>query len=168
MEAILLFHFAAYPAMTPQDGVKLLYQSAFGPGHLLADPARALAFLRRELAETSPASGPLYEAIGGGYARLQLSAARAAGLSAEEIFREFSRAAEAPCPGDAAFAQGLVLLEKLTARGEAPFSAAELTAYLREYRAAGCPMVSHSPAYRAHYRPAYRVVFAPAPAGPRL
>lgn len=163
MEAILLSHFAAYPAMTPQDGVKLLYQSAFGPGHLLADSARALAFLRRELAETPPAPGPLYEAIGGGYARLHLAAARVAGLSAEAIFRDFSRAAEALCPGPNVFSEHLALLEKLTARGAAPFSTAELTAYLREYRAAGCPMVSHSATYRAHYRPAYRVVFAPAP-----
>lgn len=163
MQAILLSHFAAYPAMTPQDGVKLLYQSAFGPGHLLADPARALAFLRRELDETPPAPGPLYEAIGGGYARLHLAAARAAGLSAEAIFREFSCAAEAPCPGVDAFLEHLALLERLTAWGEAPFSSAELTAYLRDYRAAGCPMVSHSPVYRERYHPAYRVVFASAP-----
>lgn len=163
MEEILLAHFAAYPAMTPQDGVKLLYQSAFGPGHLLADPDRALTFLRRELEETLPAPGPLYEPIGGGYARLQLAAARDAGLSAETIFREFSRAAESPCPGSAAFEDGLALLERLAARDTAPFSADGLAAYLREYRAAGCPMVSHSPVYREHYHPAYRVVFAPRP-----
>ena len=42
MEQILRSHFARYPAMTPQDAVKLLYQSAFGPGHLIADPAYAL------------------------------------------------------------------------------------------------------------------------------
>ena len=37
MTDILLFHFARYPKMTPQAAVKLLYQSAFGPGHLIRD-----------------------------------------------------------------------------------------------------------------------------------
>ena len=32
MTDILLSHFAQYPQMTPQDAVKLLYQSAFGRG----------------------------------------------------------------------------------------------------------------------------------------
>ena len=49
MEQILRSHFARYPAMTPQDAVKLLYQSAFGPGHLIADPAYALRRLEEEI-----------------------------------------------------------------------------------------------------------------------
>ena len=41
--------------------------------------------------------------------------------------------------------------------GLLPFSPAALAEYLRGYRAAGCPPVSHSAAYRAAYHPAYRV-----------
>ena len=155
---ILRAHFARYPKMTPQDAVKLLYQSAFGPGHLIRDEAYARARLAEELAQTPPCDGDLLEAIGGGYARLRLSAARAQGLPEAEVFARFSAAAQAPCPGKAAFEEGLSLLETLTARGEAPFSAGELADYLTGYRAAGCPMVSHSEVYREHYRPAYRVV----------
>ena len=33
-----------------------------------------------------------------------------------------------------------------------------LADYLAQYRAEGCPMVSHSETYRNAYRPAYRVV----------
>lgn len=158
MKTVLRSHFARYPAMTPQDGVKLVYQSAFGPGHLLADPDRARAFLHRELAETPSRAGEIYEPIGNGYARLHLGAAKAAGLAEEEIFQAFFGAANGETPGKETFEQGLSLLEDLTTAGEAPFSAAELTDYLAEYRAAGCPMVSHSPVYREHYHPAYRVV----------
>ena len=159
MEAVLLTHFARYPAMTPQDAVKLLYQSAFGPGHLIADKALARARLEAELSATpADAELPLLEPIGGGYARLHLAAAKAQGLPEEEIAVRFFAAAEAEAPGKAAFAAALSALERLAKEGTCPFSAAELTAYLTDYRAAGCPMVSHSETYRTLYRPAYRVV----------
>lgn len=163
MEALLLTHFHRYPLMLPQDAVKLLYQSAFGPGHLIADPEMARVRLAQELAETPACAGLLLEPIGGGYARLHLAAAKAQSLSPEEIFARFSAGAAAPCPGKAAFEQGLSLLEALTARGEAPFSPQALADYLTEYRAAGCPMVSHTPVFRQHYRPAYRVVLTDTP-----
>ena len=56
--------------------------------------------------------------------------------------------------------QAEAALEELIRAAEAgllPFSLAALTEYLRGYRAAGCPPVSHSAAYRAAYHPAYRV-----------
>ena len=64
-------------------------------------------------------------------------------------------------PGDErlpGFERELALLRKAAQEGLAPFSAAALDGYLAEYRAAGYPPASHSPRYRAAYRPAYRVV----------
>ena len=158
MTEIFRAHFARYPQMTPQDAVKLMYQSAFGPGHLIRDEGYARSRLAEELAQTDPCDGELLEEIGGGYGRLHLGPARARGITGEEIFARFSAAAGAPCPGKEAFEAGLSLLEALTKQGEAPFSAGELADYLAAYRAEGCPMVSHSETYRAAYRPAYRVV----------
>lgn len=158
MTEILRAHFARYPQMTPQDAVKLLYQSAFGPGHLIRDEGYARARLTEELEQTPAHDGELLEPIGGGYARLHLGAAKARSLSPEAVYTAFSAAAAAPCPGKAAFEEGIALLEALAAKGETPFSAGELAAYLTAYRAEGCPMVSHSEPYRAAYRPAYRVV----------
>lgn len=158
MTEIFLTHFARYPKMTPQDAVKLLYQSAFGPGHLIRDEGAALARLEQELAATPPSDGPLLEDIGGGYARLHLGAAKGQKVPVCAIFNRFLAAAQAECPGKAAFEEGLSLLEALTEEGKAPFSPAALGAYLADYRAAGCPMVSHSETYRTQYRPAYRVV----------
>ncbi len=158
MTEILRAHFARYPQMTPQDAVKLLYQSAFGPGHLIRDEGYARARLAEELEQTPACAGELLEPIGGGYARLHLGAAKARGVTGEEIFTRFSAAAAAPSPGKEAFEEGLSLLEALTKQGEAPFSPQALADYLTQYRAEGCPMVSHSELYRAAYRPAYRVV----------
>ena len=158
MTDILLFHFARYPKMTPQDAVKLLYQSAFGPGHLIRDEGMARARLAEELAATPEHNEPLLEDIGGGYARLHLGAAKAQKLPLDTIFARFFASAQAACPGKAAFEAGLSCLEGLTAQGRAPFAPAALAAYLTEYRAEGCPMVSHSQTYRDHYHPAYRVV----------
>lgn len=159
MEAILLTHFARYPAMTAQDAVKLLYQSAFGPGHLIADRTVARVRLEEELSATpAEADLPLLEPIGGGYARLRLAAAKAQGLPIGEIADRFFAAAETEAPGKAAFAAALSVLERLAEEGKCPFSAAALAAYLTDYRAAGCPMVSHSGIYRELYHPAYRVV----------
>lgn len=52
------------------------------------------------------------------------------------------------------FERELALLRKAAQEGLAPFSAAALDGYLAEYRAAGYPPASHSPRYRAAYRPA--------------
>lgn len=161
MESVLLAHFARYPKMTPQDAVKLLYQSAFGPGHLIRDEAMARTRLAEELAATPAHDGPLLEVIGGGYARLYLGAAKAQKLSTDEIFSRFLTAAQGECSGKLAFEAGIRSLQALTEQGRAPFDAQALAAYLTDYRAAGCPMVSHSPVYREHYHPAYRVVLQP-------
>ena len=95
MEQILLTHFARYPKMTPQDAVKLLYQSAFGPGHLIADQTYALRRLEEELAATPAHDGELLEPIGGGFARLHLGAAKAQNLPVSAIFDRFFAAATA-------------------------------------------------------------------------
>ena len=91
MRTILLAHFDRYPVMTPQDAVKLVYQSAFGPGHLLADPDRARAFLHREWEETPAREGAVWESIGNGYARLHLAAAKAANLEEETMGQPAAR-----------------------------------------------------------------------------
>ncbi len=48
MREILLEHARRYPKMQIEDAVKLLYQSEFGGGHMIADPQRSLAFIKSE------------------------------------------------------------------------------------------------------------------------
>ena len=40
--ALARLHARRYPLMAPQDFGKLAYQSEFGPGHMVSDPALAL------------------------------------------------------------------------------------------------------------------------------
>lgn len=156
IEGVLLFHAARYPLMTPQDAVKLLYQHAFGPGHLLSDPLKAMVYLEREHAALPPAAPRPPEPIGNGLVRVYLN-----GLSLKELarlFYDFSETAATFQGDEALLTQGICVLERLTTSGKMPFAMDALTTFLTAYRAAGCPMVSHSPQYRQAYAPAYRVV----------
>lgn len=159
MRSVLLAHACRYPAMNPTDAVKLLYQSEFGGGHLIRDESAYLSRLREEYEATPQRSDvPLWEEIGGGMVRVNLAALDSAGLSPQELGRVFLRSAESPRGTLAGFREKLALLQTLTREGAFPFSPADLDAWLDAYEAQGFPPVSHSPAYRAAYRPAYRVV----------
>lgn len=48
IERVLKLHFALYPDMTPQDAVKLIYQSEFGCGHFVPSHERAREMLYME------------------------------------------------------------------------------------------------------------------------
>lgn len=155
---ILQSHAVRYPKMEPTDGVKLLYQSEFGGGHLIRDPDACLAYLQAEWEKTpfDPAA-PLCEDIGGGIVRVML-AALAHRSQVERLGRDFIRSAACVQGDVGAFENKLAILRKLTAEGCFAFSLAALDEYLAAYREAGYPAVSHSETYRTLYRPAYRVL----------
>lgn len=48
MKEILLRHFEKYPKMQVTDAVKLLYQSEFGGGHMIANPGKSLNWIKTE------------------------------------------------------------------------------------------------------------------------
>lgn len=152
MQQILLDHFKRYPAMTPNDFIKLLYQSEFGGGHLIADPARALARLKNELetmGHETPA--PALEPIGGGLMRLHLQHIAALGLRPETANGLFLCACEPRGTMDGLNAKLDLLAATFPDMPDLPEAIAD-------YRAAGCPAMSHTETYRAAYNPAYRLV----------
>ena len=157
LETVLKDHAKCYPRMEPTDAVKLLYQNEFGGGHLIRDEEACLRYLRAEFNATpiDPAA-TRREYIGNGIYRVNLAALREDEL--DRLGRDFIASA-AVHKGDLdRFIQKLDVLRRLTAEGIFAFSSAELEKYLTAYEQAGYPIVSHSPAYRKHYRPAYRVV----------
>ena len=153
---LLLLHAERYPKAEPTDLLKLVYQAAFGPGHLVSDPLRAEAYIAKEM-QSAPSLPYLTEPIGGGYARLYLGTARDRGLSPEEIARRFIRAAECP-PAPAVLDRLLAELTSLAEAGHFAFSVDALGKALSRWEAAGKPLFRHSETYRAAYAPAYRVV----------
>ncbi len=160
LEEILRLHAHFYRKMQPADAVKLLYQASFGPGHMIPDPAAALERTRLEMAAVTgpsdlPGDGtPIFEEIGGGYARLYLNPC----MNPAHITRLFTASANAPIHQSSDFTGSLNLLRRLTEEGVFGFSSDELEEYLDGYICAGMPAVSHSDEYREAYRPAYRVV----------
>lgn len=144
MREILLGHAARYPRMQCRDYLKLLYQSEFGGGHLIADPGKALAWLERESAEAGVPELP-FEDIGGGLMRMYLPADGISSHTALGLFMETC----VPRGTMEGLNRKLDLLLEMH-----PEFAGDVAAY----RAEGCPAQRHSEEYRAAYSPAYRLV----------
>ena len=157
LEQILLRHAGQYPAMEPTDAVKLIYQNEFGGGHLIRDPEAAMRYLRREYDATPrDTAAAIAEDIGNGILRISLATLAAEDL--ERLGRCFIASAEAHRGSREAFLAKLAQLRAIAFAGAMPFCLADLDAYLKAYRAADFPAVSHSEAYRQAYHPAYRIV----------
>lgn len=150
---LLKEHFNNHPDMEVRDAVKFLYQSYLGGGHLIVDERAALTRLEEEWSrvEGDP-DAPLAEPLGHGRSRLHLNACKGKGLSVATVCRLFLLSARETVPDQEGFRQALELVRSL------PFSGEMAEGYLAEYQAQGCPMVSHSEAYRTAYAPAYRIV----------
>ena len=161
MEHILTVHFSKYPKMTPQDAVKLIYQSSFGGGHLISDTSAAMAYLRTERASATMLSIPLCEPIGHGMTRLSLHSEQCASIDDMTLIRMFAASAKRVLSrkdNQQRMEEGLSVLTQMTAQGKAPFSMDALSVYLHDYRVAGYPIVRHSEIFRQTYDPAYRVM----------
>lgn len=158
---ILHAHARRYRVMTPCDAVKLAYQSAFGPGHMIADAGAALERLRAEYdaLPEKETGGTLTEGIGGGFVRLHLAALDPAVLPLEAVNAMFCCSARM-VSGDRKeiFASAIEDIRRGCGEGYLPFSPAELEEYLDAYEKAGMPAVSHSEAYRKACFSAYRVI----------
>ena len=157
LERILREHAKRYPLMQPCDAVKLIYQNEFGGGHLIRDEQACLNYLRREYAavEKDP-TAPLYEDIGNGIVRVNLTALKEEDLG--QLGKAFIDSAAKHKGTLDSFLNKLEVLQTLTSEGVFAFDLDALNTYLSEYEAAGYPAVSHSPEYRQAYKPAYRII----------
>jgi thymidylate kinase len=154
-------HIQKYPQMQPADMVKMLYQSEYAGGHLITDPAGSLSRLILECRGLKArAAKHAFEDIGGGLYRLHLAALSALGLEPQTLNRLFVATANTAKGSTQSFSNKLDTFLASCRSGEQFFNFADAEAYVRNYRAQGCPPVSHSSAYRAAYAPAYRVVKA--------
>ena len=160
---LLKEHIAENPRMDVQDAVKLAYQSAFGCGHLLPAQERCAQMIQNEIDSTPEDEVPAFVPIGNGLCRLNLASAPVRALGADVIARMMlltDEVVRARADNPERFEQALEIILSLAENGETPFGAQEMQDYLSAYRAQGCPVVSHTPAYREAYHPAYRVVLS--------
>ncbi len=159
LKNVLTLHAQRYPAMEVRDYVKLLYQSEFGPGHLV-EAGDALTALQAEFAQAKEEGySPEYavEAIGGGLCRVHLDPRLLTGEDLPLLARCFARSAR-PRGRVEGLWKKLGLLTALTWTGELPLEQWELELFLALYESEGCPPLHHSDGYRELYRPHYRVM----------
>lgn len=157
-------HLLWFPLMQPSDIYKLLYQGVLGAEHLLSSPD---AFTRELAAEFEPLepdpSGRLLEPVRPDRTLLRLNL-RAYKCSSSQVSKLFSALLETSLipMGDSAELQSVwdrlvADCEQGLVPGITPEDMRTHTAWLEQ---AGFPAVHHSPIYRQHYQPAYRLISA--------
>jgi uridine kinase len=166
---ILQQHVLRYPQIQVQDLLKLAYQNEFAGGHLVLSSRDSLKRLAAEV-ESLPAGSsgsltssssadrlPLFEDIGNGLCRMNLTALSEYGIrlpSANRFFIVSSSAVQ----GDVLRFQAKLLQVRQFLAECRPACLPEMDHFLQHYNFESCPPFSHSETYRQTYHPAYRVV----------
>lgn len=161
LREIFLRQAERHPSLQPQDIIKLCYQAAFGPEHLISDLSAAKRYFDEEMASLAPTGEMLAEEISPSYCRVNMGAWLREGLPAEWLFRMFLLTAEqGGSRSDSAVEEPFRVADALAQEGAFPFSAEEWRAEKETYLAGGIRPVHHSETYRRREKPAYRVVSA--------
>ena len=158
---LLTAHLERYPRMQLDDVYKLLHQAAMGPEHAIRDVHAAREWLVSEIAglEDGPPE-PTIDPISpdGQLARIHLRPYVRAGRSIDELLEAFVQTAQSHPLAPESLAKFCGCLGDLAGTGKLPFSREEVERYFATIAAQGYPVAHHSQTFRAHYRPAYRVV----------
>lgn len=152
---MLLQQCERYPALQSGDLIKALHQSVFGCGHLVSGEADGLTYLEKE-AQTARCAA--VEPLGMYFCRVHLGILNETGLTAQTLFRLFCLSGQSLCGSEEEAEEGISALMELSEEGALPVPSAELNSAVCTWREAGYPACHHSPAFRAAYAPAYRVV----------
>ena len=156
LQALLWEHRRRYPAMQPQDAIKLCFQRRMGGGHLLSSRESVLSRLEEER-HTAPPCAHAWEPLGLGHGRLYLGSPAAKALSTNTLFALFEQSVAQTQPDEQGLKADLQQLRSAIANG----LFADANSALRTvdaYKESGCLLCSHSDAYRAAYAPSYRIL----------
>ena len=145
-----------HPMAQPQDYIKLIFQSEFGPGHLIADAGFAAKRLWDEWQQVKTMAPEPDQDIGGGYTRLCIKGIGSDRL--ENINAVFVRSANEKSGTEEGFLKKLELFLQMAEEGCFLFDAHRAHTAVKEYLAEGIRPTSHKKTYHDYYKPAYRVV----------
>ncbi len=151
-------HLSNYPHMQAVDVLKLLHQGEFGAGHLMSDEKKSLDMLNRELEIANLDSSPCVENISADLCRLHLKSVLQDGLNIETLNKLFILTASKLRGSSDAFLHKCESAAGLCAALENAPSKADILHAAESWQKAGGGVFSHSAEYKAHYKPAYRVV----------
>ena len=153
---VLLLHKRKYPLMDIQDAAKVIYQHEFGCAHISRDIGAAYSALVSEYNSVRQQELPLLEDIGGGYARADLRALDANGVTVDELFGWVCRTASQDGGSIERFVSELGLLSEPIMG----FDSERVANFYAYYKNSGYSPIHHSARYVALYAPAYRVIKA--------
>ena len=133
--------------------MKFVFQGMLGAGHLIASREKAYVYLREEMNSVQPdREEPLTERLSPDRVRLNLRAAKAKGMRADEI-TELLIDSVKNHPTE--FSRQDVYNLCMTLEGYNPHKLKEAAEKLKDETW----LPSHSEQYRSAYRPAYRVIY---------
>ena len=165
LRALLIRQVQRYPGLQVQDLFKLIYQNEFGGGHLVVNETDSLRRLESEIQSLPNGSqdtmGSLperFESIGNGLCRMNLAWIEETGIDLSTVNRLFIETARFIKGTRKRFAEKLGILRACLQDRIIPYDPADLDAMIKAYDWDRCPPVSHSPACRQLYHPAYRIV----------
>ncbi len=158
MKEYILNEYNLHPQARVQDFIKLIFQSEFGPGHLIADPQYAYNRLITEWENVKGLPREAPQNIGGGYVRLCLKGIDRGQL--EKINTAFVTSANRKTGSEEGFMKKINLLLDMIEKGRLPFDYSQSKQAVEEYMTGGIKPTSHTKIYHRHYTPAYRVISA--------
>ena len=156
MRNILLQESQIHPFAQPQDYIKLIFQSEFGPGHLIADADYSKQRLIDEWNMVKKLPYEENQEIGGGYIRLNIKGISSHQL--DDINRAFFNSANEKSGSDKGFMEKIDLFLNMARENLFSFSFETAQDAVNEYLSGGIRPTSHTKIYHSHYTPAYRVV----------
>ncbi len=155
MREYILTERQLHPRAQPQDYIKLIFQSEFGPGHLIADRSFSHSRLINEWGSVKNLPPEPPQEIGGEYIRLCIK-----GISEdvlEAINAAFVVSANQKTGNRENFTAKLDVFLQMAEEGIFDFSSEEAQKAVAEYLENGIKPTSHTQTYHRHYTPAYRV-----------
>lgn len=155
MHRLLQEHYIQYPLMTETDLLKLLYQEAYGPGHLVTDTEVFLERLENENDSFSRQECRT-ERIGSHFSRFYPN--RLNQNQKKMILRMVQMSSDYVHDSEKLFAEGIELVCEEIRKGKLQLSEEMLRNQVLHWEKTGRQPFSHSERYRNAYQPHYRVM----------
>ncbi len=155
---ILREHRNRYPLMEPQDYGKLIFQSVFGPEHMVVNRQMVREYMAEEFSGmTENALSQVPEDIGNGLCRFPLCACPS--MEAAELLTDLFVLTAKKDGGTGAEKKDRLLKEfKDKLEQVKVLRIPGMEAWLQQWKEKGYPAVHHSKAYNEAYHPHYRLL----------
>jgi hypothetical protein len=162
LEELISGHTRLHPSLRARDVYKLLYQGTMGPRHLIRDPRRAMASLRKELKSVGQCRGtePLIEqvSVDGAVVRINLRPFKEFSDDRGALFGCMCSSARRIVPDEEQLRTLWSSFRALNGQEILNFDPREVSVLHNRLSREGFTALSHSREYTAREQPSYRVV----------